>query len=658
MSAPDEDAETPRLTVTARALGWLAAQGASVGLLVWELHAWPKLHSYTTGNVASPRCRQHLLQAMAIGVGLAVVLATILVLVRRTRGLDLLHRVAHRTAPLCLLGLVPLLFDWELWVGRDLTFLVLASIFGLALQGLMRIALGTPPVFRVDWSRARALARRPAAILRWSGLPFLIACLAGAFCAVYFGYYTVVFHQNLHTSGYDLGIETNLVWNAAHGGALFRSTVLGGSMSHLGHHHTFFAYVLAPIFLLFPRPETLLIIQSVFMGAAAVALFLVARSRVGPWTACLVTCLLALYPPFHGAVLYDFHYQPLSTFFLLMALYLLEVRRDWWAALVIVLALSLREDIAALLAVLGTYLVITGRRPRAGLLVAAVTAVCFVAQKMIVMPLLHGGTSVFINQYEGLLPAGEHAFGGVLKTVLGNPAFTLNSLLEQQKLAYVLQIFAPLAFLPWRRPLGLLLFLPGFFFTLLATSYPALTQISFQYTAYWTPFVFLAAVDALAWIRGAGSGGALAKARSQAWLVAMTVAMLVCSNQHGAIFQHNTSRTGFDVFEFGRSSHDDGRHDDLYALIAQIPSRASVIATERVIPHVSSRPDAFNMRYGPLDAEYMLVGFPLRDDEKMPSADLLRNKGFGVVEMRGDFALAKRGHRPDRNAAVLARVGG
>ena len=59
---------------------------------------------------------------------------------------------------------------------------------------------------------------------------------------------------------------------------------------------------------------------------------------------------------------------------------------------------------------------------------------------------------------------------------------------------------APLAFFPWRRPIGLLCTLPGFFFTMLATKYPALTRLGFQYTAYWTSFLFLAVVANLRWL--------------------------------------------------------------------------------------------------------------------------------------------------------------
>jgi uncharacterized membrane protein len=651
MSVAGETGDLPPLTVVARASGLLVAQGASLGLCAWASSAGTELTAYATSNIIADPMRRHMLGAMVAGAGIASILAVVLALRWRRGGVDLLSRVAHRSAPLCLAGLVPFLFEWRLWIGRDLTFLVLAGVFGLALQGLTQIALATAPVLDLDFSVVRAWKRRPFTVLRWRGLPLLIACLLGTFCAAYFGYYTVVNHHNIHTSAYDLGIETNLVWHAAHGGPLFHSTPLGGSLTHLGMHHTFFAYAMAPVLRLFPYTETLLVLQSIFMGAATIPLFLVARRRVGPWIACLVVCLLALYPPFHGAILYDFHYQPLSTFFLLMCLQLLEARRNWWAALFIVLTLSLREDIAALVTVIGAYLVLTGRRPRAGLVVAVVAAAFFVIQKMIVMPLVWSGASAFINQYKDLLPEGEHGYGGVLKTVFGNPAFTLQSLLEQEKAVYVLQLFAPLAFVPWRRPAALLLFLPGFFFTLLETKYNALIRISFQYPAYWTPFVFLAATDVIAWL-----GRTKSYAVSRASLVAMTASMLVCSNQHGAVLQHHTAGSGYGSFAFGRNPTDDTRHDDLYALIAQIPATASVLASEQVVPHVSCRPDAYSLRVGPHEGDYLLIGLPINDSERQPIKDLLSSATYGVVAVRGDFSLAKRGHPADQNQKVLARV--
>jgi len=67
--------------------------------------------------------------------------------------------------------------------------------------------------------------------------------------------------------------------------------------------------------------------------------------------------------------------------------------------------------------------------------------------------------------YKDLVPQGGKGFGSVVMTVLANPAFTMSTLAEMDKLIYMLQILVPLAFIPFRRPIWLVLAIPGFFFT-------------------------------------------------------------------------------------------------------------------------------------------------------------------------------------------------
>ena len=637
--------EVPALSRLLRALCLYGLAGASSGLAMWALRASAELPAYVALNKLAPESRHTLL--LWIGVGMLTGLGSG-ALVARLRGLARSERLAFQLSPLALIGLVPYLAQYKLWLERDLSFLVLVAAFSVGLQKLLRASIEAGAF---TW-----IAPAGQRLRDFKRLPTVLAMTAAAAYAVYFSVVTTTSHYNFCTSAFDLGLEDNLLWNTVHGGPLFRSTPLGGSMLHGGFHQTYFAFVIGLVYRFVPRAETLLVIQSVFLGAAVVPLYLIARPRIGPLTAALMCCLYVFYAPTHGANLYDFHYQPLGVFFVLLVFYLIENRHDLWAVPVVLLTLSVREDMGAMLGGLGAYIALSSR-PRAGLVLAAVGGTYFVALKLFIMPIyfMHGESS-FAHIYAQLVPDGEQGFGGVLKTLVGNPGYVVGTLLTQDKLVYALQIFAPLAFLPLRRSIALVLLLPATFFTLLSTGYPAVIMTTFQYTAYWTPMLFLSAVFAVQAIARVERQGMLGRGSKHAWLCAMTVAMLLTSNRYGVIFQQETARGAFDPVRLSSTSEDHKNHADFTALAARVPHAAKVVAAEWLISHVSNRKYAYSLRFGVMDAEYLLFWLhptKLRPDERPVLRAALFGKGeFGVVEQRGMFVLARRGYDQTLNKSL------
>ncbi|HEY6476317.1 MAG TPA: DUF2079 domain-containing protein, partial [Polyangia bacterium] len=622
LPAPPGVPPLPPLTRAVRSLALLATEGASIGFAGWCLRARDNLITYVANNTLSPHARKFVLGNLLGGAALAGLAGLVVILWRRLGGLGAAERVARRLAPLCLIGPLPLFFRWQLWYGgRELTFLAMISAFLLGLQALIQISLGAPPILpaplraRVG-SRVGPLLARLAAV-RW--LPFAIVMTAVLGYTIYFAIITIQNHFRLQTMGYDLGIENNLVWNASHfNRPLFKTSVIGGPDStHLGYHETYISYLIGLPYRLAPWPQTLLALQAFLIGGAALPLFAFARRHVGDWTACLLGVLLVLNAPLQGSNLYDFHYLPFAPFFLWWCLWALESRRNVMAFIAVTLTLAVREDFSALLMVVGVYLVLTGERPRAGLLVTIIAAIYFVAIKLVLMPHFLNGYPAYINQYEGLLPEGETGFGGVIKTLIGNPAFTVSSLLERDKLVYLLEVVTPLAFFPWRRPIGLLCTVPGFIFTMLATHYPPLLSLSFQYTAYWTAFLFIAVVANLRWLGRQEAGGVVwARKSRQAWLMVMTVGTLITSYQFGIVFQHNTAWGGFSPFHIGVTDAERARHADLYSVIKQIPPTASLAAAETIVAQVSSRKNAYSLRIAFNDADYILARFPCGGEDR------------------------------------------
>jgi hypothetical protein len=307
--------------------------------------------------------------------------------------------------------------------------------------------------------------------------------------------------------------------------------------------------------------------------------------------------------------------------------------------------------------------VLTGERPRAGLVVGAVGAVYFVGVKLLLMPHFLGGATAYVHQYKDLVPAGENGFGGVLKTVFANPGYTTTTLLERAKMLYLLQVMAPLAFFPWRRPIGLLCTLPGFIFTMLSTRYPALTRLGFQYTAYWTSFLFLAVVANLRWLNRAetaapsAEAGAEVRASRRAWKMAMAAATLVTCYQLGPVFQQNTSWAGFLPLRVDVNDSDRLAHANLYALIAEIPPDASVAASEMLVAHVSSRKNAYTLLHGHYDADYILARIPPVGTDQEHLIEALRTGAYGLVDEKGIFALFRRGAPSGTAEPFLLRIG-
>jgi uncharacterized membrane protein len=653
--------DAPWLTRLARALGLGALEGASVALAVWTVRASRLLPEYARDNKLEPAARTGELVCLALGVAASVLLAGVIFLRKRREGLDLLEHVVRRLSPLALLGPAALLLDWRLWPGREPVFYTLVLGVGLCLAASLLVAWRAGRLLTLDRVRARigdvlqtTLRRVPRAI-DW---PLVAALLGAAFYAVYFSAITIENHHNLGTS-IDLAIENNLMWNLVHGGPFFRSTPFSGPTgSHFGHHATFFSYLLAPIYLLAPRPETLLVVQATLLGAAAVPLFLYARRHVSPLVAVVVAYAYLAYPPLHGANLYDFHYLPLGIPFIWWVLYAVESRRRIMAIVAALITMSIREDVAGQLAVLGVFLVLAGPAAIEGILITVVPAVYAVVLKLLLMPKYKGGEEAFVNQYQGLLPNGGHGFEGVLSTIVGNVPFTANVAIDKDKVGYALQIVAPLLALPLRSPRWWLLLLPGFAFTLLSTAYSPLIQISFQYTAYWIPWVFIGVVLALERIGKAGvTDDVSATMRQRAVVAGLVFASLASTAYQGAFTQHETVHSGFGSFHFGTTADDLRRRTALGQALALIPLDARVSASEELTPHASNRTFDYKLRYDIWDADYLLFTVPVGGEEGKHALPAIKNGTFGVVADLGDVVVARRGQPTDLNDAFLKRIG-
>jgi uncharacterized membrane protein len=370
----------------------------------------------------------------------------------------------------------------------------------------------------------------------------------------------------------------------------------------LGTHAELTMFALLPLYALRPGAETLLVLQAVALASGAIPLYRFAARRL-PRSAALVLALAyLLYGPMHEANFYDFHFPPFAVAFTLWALDMLDGRRPVLFALFFTLALGCREDVAIGFAVLGTYLLLTGKHTRAAIVMTVVSVAYFVVIKLVVMPRFQGAW--FSDVYKD--PTGENSYGGVLKTLLANPLFAWKTLINLEKIALFLLVLAPVVFLPLRGSLLWMGLLPAVPFTVLTAGYGPNIQVSFQYVLLYVPFLFLASALALASFRRGPNG----RARLAGAIGGIAMGTFLTTRVWGAMPPGDQCSGGFRDIPERRpvSAIEKQKARDIAELAAEVPKDASLAATEMEHPHVSTRLDCLSLRNGYEGADFILYG--------------------------------------------------
>jgi uncharacterized membrane protein len=601
-ASPDLEARNDRRRgqLLRAALG-LLIEGASVALALGQL-VIADLATFASGNALAPERRIALLAITGAGVALAA-LAIVWIWRRVPAGADRtarFDRAVRLGAPLALAAALPGLFTLP---ARSETFTV-ALVLGA-------FVLAIEPLFRLHFAAYRPRApTSPAGPAPTRASTGRWACLAlGAAVAFYIAYmvfFTLRNHAKFQTFNWDLGQLDNQFFNALHGHP-FRCTPLirEGNWSELRNHAEFSVYALLPFYALHPAASTLLVLQSALLGSAAIPLYRFAARRLSPGLALLVALAYLAYPPMHGAQMFDFHFQPVSAAFLLAAIDAFDRRRMRLFVVFWVVALGCREDVAIGTMVLGLFLLMSGQRTREGAVIAALSAVYFVVMRFVVMPSV--GSWGFAELYKDLVPRGTEGFPGIVKTMVTNPTYTFRTLLSNDKARYALQILAPLAFLPLRRPWLAVSVVPGAILTLLTTGYGPTIDIGYQYGPDFVPYIFPAAVLALELLGRGQDGEEAGPAHRRAAGATLALASLVATAAWGAIPPRQGYHSSYGTLSFAPPTAQERRR--LRALdeaMVAVPRQAILAASDRELPHVSNRIDCWNLAVGFEGADYII----------------------------------------------------
>ena len=496
--------------------------------------------------------------------------------------------------------------------------------------------------FSVPWRKRFAQLRNklyfypppepmPRTRLFWVGTG-LVSVAVLLFCA-YFILLLLGRHDVFQTNAEDLGIMDQAIWNALHGNMLHQTVcnILTDtncySQDGINRFAIHFEPILFPVsllYLLWPTPKTLLVLQTVIVSLGAFPAFWLARLRLRNDLAGVIFAVIyLLYPAQQQATVYDFHAVTFTAAFLLFVLYFMYIRRTVPMFVFALLAMACKEEIPLVVAMFGLWSMFFQRQWRSGFLLFTLGAAWGAAVLLYVIPHFSPtGQPLLSGRYNQL---GKGPLE-ILKNVVQHPSdFLKQYVLQSDRIAYLRVLFQPAGYLLLLAPWVLIMALPSLAVNMLTSNKQMYTGL-FQYNAEIVPVLIFASIEGIVvllwlvrvifgWLEQLGASGEPAQASSGSsargmqsfmlrWrpVLILHVALLVVLLGWSLSSTVKADYSGFNgqlPISKGFSWPIASTHTALaQRFIDMVPQDASVSAQSKLVPHISHRQQIYMFPYG------------------------------------------------------------
>jgi uncharacterized membrane protein len=321
--------------------------------------------------------------------------------------------------------------------------------------------------------------------------------------------------------------------------------------------------LLAPAYWVWDDARVLLVAQALLLAAASLPIFFWGRSQLGTAGAAAVQfAFLAFWGVLSGAI-FDFHELAIAVPAISFGLWALLERKARLFLAMLVLGCLAKEDIALTFAAMGLYALVVQRRWRLGLTVVAACLGWFALVLDVVIPAISGRPYHYWDY-----PALGKTWSGAAVTLLERPYRAVTLALDRAAKAVTLaETLGAWLFLPLVSPL--LLVAPPALAERFWAHNPAFWSTRYQYSLPVAPVLAFAAIDGARRLRPFSRQAVLAAAACGLVLSGFVVRPL----------------EGLPEFMSARKAELSD------ACLDRIPPQASVAASQRLIPHLSHRPE-------------------------------------------------------------------
>lgn len=487
--------------------------------------------------------------------------------------------------------------------------------------------------------------RRPAFVLdaRSEGrVVFAAALLAG----ILFGALALLRHWSFHSTASDLAVFDQVLWNTINGRFMESTLSLARCDPHsfFGDHFSPALLLILPAYVLFPRPETLLVVQTIALALGVWPVYLLSR-RFLPSTGQRLVWVAAyvLSAPLSFVALYDFHEITLAVAPLGFAMYFLATKRTVPMILSLLVALLAKEEVAVIGVGFGVALALQRRWWPSALVIVGSIAAFVVTLKVVIPAFADGAPYQYLGRYASL----GRDEAEIARTLLLDPLRALAVLGKGEvgsKVVFVLSLFGPGLGLALRSKWALVTALPTLGYLMLS-DYGGFHTLHNQYGAPLIPLALGASILGVAslderWRRRVTRGVV-----ASTLFFAVTFGGLPLSiNFADAFLRGEPDRAPSGQPILAREP----RYDSFLPAVRAIPADAAVSSRDFFTTQIPQRRFNYNLvGLDPCDAQYVVLDYAAPSVNRdlathLAEVEAVKALGFDEIASGEGLSLLRR----------------
>lgn len=311
--------------------------------------------------------------------------------------------------------------------------------------------------------------------------------------AIYLGSLLVLRFYLFRTPTYDFGIFAQMFHNMKE--TLLPDTTCERSylLSHFAVHFSPIFYFVLPIYMIFPSPVTLIIVQLLFILSGIIPIYKICKERkFSTYITASLMIVYILYPTLRSGLFYDFHENKFLPTLILWLLYFMDTdaitEKKKYAGIFIFLLLCLfvKEDAAIYTACIGLFNLSyknTKKEKITGGCVFCFSVIYFLIVYKCLGEFGEGKSITSIGRYNNLMVTDKDGIVGLVMNMITNPGYAIAQIVEKDKLQFILWTMGPLMFIPLlNKKISVLILAIPYAVINLLTDYGYQYNIGFQYT--------------------------------------------------------------------------------------------------------------------------------------------------------------------------------